>query len=77
MSIHIVIKLLQLLLPLGLFLLTYNFAVNYNMSVMMGKICICICIFYAYIGGLVARWLACWTQMQKGPGSNHSHNTVG
>jgi len=23
-------------------------------------------------GGLVAEWLACWTQAQKGPGSNRS-----
>ena len=26
---------------------------------------------------LVAEWLACWTQAQKGPGSNRSHNAVG
>ena len=24
-------------------------------------------------GGSVAEWLACWTQAQKGPGSNRSH----
>ena len=28
-------------------------------------------------GGLVAEWLACWTQAQKGLGSNHRHNAVG
>ena len=28
-------------------------------------------------GGLVAEWLACWTQVQKGPGSNHSRDAVG
>ena len=24
------------------------------------------------LGGLVAEWLACWTQVQKSPGSNRS-----
>ena len=24
-------------------------------------------------GGSVAEWLACWTQLQKGLGSNHAH----
>jgi len=28
-------------------------------------------------GGLVAEWLAFWTQAQKGMGSNHSHDAVG
>ena len=28
-------------------------------------------------GGSVAEWLACWTQAQKGPGSNRSHDIVG
>ena len=28
-------------------------------------------------GGLVAEWLACWTQAQKGPGSNRSRDSVG
>ena len=27
--------------------------------------------------GLVAEWLACWTQAQKGPGSNRSRDAVG
>jgi len=26
---------------------------------------------------LVAEWLACWTQAQKGPGSNRSRDAVG
>ena len=30
-----------------------------------------------YEGGSVAEWLACWTQVQKGPGSNRSRNDVG
>jgi len=29
------------------------------------------------IGGLVAEWLACWTQVQKGLGSNGSCDAVG
>ena len=27
--------------------------------------------------GSVAEWLACWTQVQKGPGSNRSRDAVG
>jgi len=30
-----------------------------------------------YTGGSVAEWLACWTQAQKGPGSNRSRDAVG
>ena len=29
-----------------------------------------------YRGGSVAEWLACWTQAQKGPGSNRSRDAV-
>jgi len=29
------------------------------------------------ISGLVAEWLACWTQAQKGPLSNCSRDAVG
>jgi len=29
------------------------------------------------LGGSVAEWLACWTQAQKGPGSNRSRGAVG
>jgi len=29
------------------------------------------------LGGWVAEWLACWTQAQKGPGSNRSRDAVG
>jgi len=28
-------------------------------------------------GGLVDEWLACWTQVQKGPGSNRSRDADG
>ena len=27
-------------------------------------------------GGPVAEWLACWTQAQKSPGSNHSRDAI-
>jgi len=27
--------------------------------------------------GSIAEWLACWTQAQKGPGSNRSRDAVG
>jgi len=37
--------------------------------------------YYAYVqrtkGGSIAEWLACWTQAQKGPGSNRSRVAVG
>jgi len=29
------------------------------------------------LGGSVAEWLACWTQAQKGSGSNSSRDAVG
>jgi len=34
---------------------------------------------YVYMpsGGSVAEWLACWTQTQKGLGSNRSRHAVG
>jgi len=32
---------------------------------------------YSEQGGSVAEWLACWTQSQKGPGSNRSRDAVG
>jgi len=31
------------------------------------------CVYF----GSVAEWLACWTQSQKGPGSNLSRDAVG
>ena len=41
-----------------------------------------IVIYYYYLldplgGGSVAVWLACWTQAQKGSGSNRSRDAVG
>ena len=33
--------------------------------------------YFYFKGGSVAEWLACWTQAQKGPGSNRSRNAVG
>ena len=29
------------------------------------------------MGGSVAEWLVCWTQAQKGPGTNRSRDAVG
>jgi len=29
------------------------------------------------VGGSIAEWLACWTQAQKGPGSNRCRDAVG
>ena len=34
-------------------------------------------IYMPVTGGSVAEWLACWTQAQKGPGSNRSRDDVG
>jgi len=34
-------------------------------------------IMQCHMGGSVAEWLACWTQMQKGLGSNLSRDAVG
>ena len=31
---------------------------------------------HKYYGGSVAEWLACWTQAQKGPGSNCIRHAV-
>ena len=36
------------------------------------EFCCCLC----NLGGSVAEWLACWTQAQKGLGSNRSHDAV-
>jgi len=45
------------------------------------KACTYSCPYYVYAtltnGGSVAELLACWTQAQKGPGSNRSHDAVG
>jgi len=34
-------------------------------------------LIFILMGGSVAEWLACWTQAQKGPGSNRSRDAVG
>ena len=36
-------------------------------------VCLSVCLSVA---GSVAEWLACWTQAQKGLGSNRSHDAV-
>jgi len=47
-----------------------------------GEAC-CELLFFVYLtlpwlhGGSVAEWLACWTQAQKGPGSNRSRDAAG
>ena len=33
--------------------------------------------YFEYTTSSVAEWLACWTQVQKGPGSNRSRDAVG
>jgi len=33
--------------------------------------------FFNFVAtGTVAEWLVCWTQAQKGPGSNRSHDVI-
>ena len=42
------------------------------------NVCVCVCVCgVKKEGGSVAEWLACWTQAQKGSGSNHSRDAVG
>jgi len=43
------------------------------------SVSVCLCVPYRKnaTGGSVAEWLACWTQAQKGPGSNRSRDAVG
>jgi len=49
-----------------------------------GCVSVCLFIYYSLFyllafylsGGSVAEWLACWTQAQKGPGSNRSRDAV-
>jgi len=41
-----------------------------------GAIQICLIIIIIIVGGSVAKCLACWTQAQKGPGSNRSRDAV-
>ena len=33
-------------------------------------------VYCCRVGGSVAEWMACWTQAQKGPGSNRSRDTL-
>jgi len=53
---------------LSKYLLTLSLVSQEVSSIFSGVLC---------SGGSVAEWLACWTQVQKGPGSNHSRNAVG
>ena len=50
----------------------------------LGRNLVCSGVYYPHLllvhtvkGSSVAEWLACWTQVQKGPGSNRSHDAVG
>ena len=38
--------------------------------------CFSVAYYYYYTRLTIAGWLACWTQAQKGPGSNRSRNDV-
>ena len=44
----------------------------YNRYTVLTRTCVS-----TLMGGSVAEWLACWTQAQKGPGSNRSRYAVG
>jgi len=39
--------------------------------------CVLAHVLCLFVGGTVAELLACWTEAQKGPGSNRSRNAVG
>jgi len=50
----------------------------------LGRNLVCSGVYYPHLllvhtvkGSSVAEWLVCWTQVQKGPGSNRSHDAVG
>ena len=47
----------------------YVCRINVNIDLFLGGLLI--------LGGSVAQWLACWTQAQKGQGSNRSRDAVG
>ena len=49
---------------------------SYSTVIMSGKLLIC-SLYTNLEGGWVAEWLACWTQAQKGPGSNRNRDAVG
>ena len=38
---------------------------------------VCPSVIWFLLGGSVVEWLACWTQAQKGLGSNRSRDAVG
>jgi len=54
--------------------LSYATQSLYNITVF--AVCLLVYIVYFYCGS-VAEWLVCWTQAQKGLGSNHSRDAVG
>jgi len=47
-----------------------------------GMVSVLLCSVHMFVspicqGGLVSEWLMCWTHVQKGLGSSHSHDAVG
>jgi len=48
-----------------------------NMKRLVNLIVASLFIVRSLFCGSVAEWLACWTQAQKGPGSNRSRDAVG
>ena len=48
-----------------------------NCSAALVQCAVFISCYDGTLGGSVSEWLACWTQMQKGPGSNRSCDAVG
>jgi len=69
------VLLLPLFAPLLLMLLRsgtrasgYGMGIGFHFSDKLGM---------GWLGGSVAEWLACWTQTQKGLGSNRSRDALG
>ena len=40
-------------------------------------VCVCVCVVPLWGGSVADDWLLCWTQAQKGLGSNRSRDAVG
>jgi len=65
----------------GSLVLEISFQVHSVAPVLIRFQCHCIQLvhyssLHSDLGGSVAEWLACWTQMQKGLGSNRSRDAV-
>ena len=67
-----------IILPmLGYFSTLRSFALITEQISLLAAVVGILCRVLDQLGGLVAEWLACWTQAQKGPGSNRSCDAVG